>query len=58
MEVQDAVDHCREAMANQHPWPSVLHQLAGQEALRRALSVPAQPFRSLAAESHPADPPV
>ena len=56
MEVQDAVDFCREAMSTVPSVPSALQQLAGQEALRRALSTPVRPLRSLADGYQPLPP--
>ncbi len=54
VEVSDAVDFCREAMTGGHPFLSVSQQLEGQEALRRALSTPVQPFlRSAINAYHP-----
>ena len=61
VEVQDAMDFCREAMATPRSFsPGLLSDswhLEGQEALRRALSVPVQHLsRPLLNGHHPAAP--
>ncbi|KAK9834618.1 hypothetical protein WJX74_005849 [Apatococcus lobatus] len=62
VEVQDAVDFCREAMATPRSFsptsPSTGSQLEGQEALRRTLSVPVQHLARLPMNGYVRPPPI